>query len=245
MLCSSRGRRWLSPLLALAALPAAAAVAAPSQKDISREINAEVHPAGVGKPSRLTFRADAQDDPNRNGRTPRAIEFRFARGFKINRAAAPIACDSGQARSLSCPARSQIGSASFVAARGQVSGAASGHLNLYLRAGRHTRPGLITAELARNGRRRGAGGRLVHIDDWVYSYALRIGGLDRAIGGRLERIRVQVGLVRTTERGGRSKRTSLIANPRICPGGWHYEVAVIYSDGARHWGDGVMSCTEG
>jgi len=240
----SRRRIQLLLLLALVVLPATVALAAPSQKDISRAIYAAVKPPDAGRQSHVIFWANPNEDTNRNGRIPRSIEFRFARGFNIGRGAIPASCDSGKAQAFSCRSDSQIGSASLVAAVQNGARQASGKLKLYLGTAKRATHGPVAANVRAGGQRRATTGRLVHIHDWVYSYSLRIDGLDKATGGRLERIRADIGSTRKVERNGHVKRVSLITNPKICSGGWHYEVAITYTDGTRHWGDGVASCTE-
>src|SRR6266480_2497553 len=233
-----RRHRHLIALTALAALPATAALAAPSNVDISRAIFAEVKPPDVGKPSHVVFTVDVNRDPNRGGRVLRSVVFRFARGFGIDRGAVPARCSRGQARSFSCPSRSLIGSASIVTAVKNRAKRVAGQVKLYLGTAQHATTGPVAADVRAAGHRRSTTGRLVRIHDSVYAYELRIDGLNSASGGRIERLHASIGSIRRS--GGR--RVSLIKNPGICPGGWHYGVAITYADGARHYGDGAASC---
>ena len=228
----TRGRCFhLIAVAAVAALPTAA-LAAPSNVDISRAIYARFSPERVGKHSHVIFTADLTKDPNRGGRTPRSITFRFARGFNINRGAVQSRCSSGQARAHSCPAQSQIGSASFVTAVKQGAQRVVGQVKLYLGAAQHATSGTVKADVRSAGHRRSTTGQIVRINDPVYAYELRVDGLRSAAGGAVQRIHANIGA------------SSLITNPRICPGGWHYGVAVTYTDGVRHRGDGSASCKE-
>lgn len=227
-------------VVCLVALPATAALAAPSNVDMSRAIIARVKPDGAGQKSHIIFRANLSKDLNRGGRTARSIVFRFARGFSINRGAVRTRCSSGQARAHSCPVASQIGAASFVTTVREGAQQVAGQVKLYLGTAQRAAGGAVKADVQAGGHRRSTTGQLVHINDSVYAYELRIDNLSSAAGGSVERIHADVGAIHNS--GGR--RVSLITNPSICSGGWHYGVAVTYTDGARHRGDGVVSCRE-
>ena len=229
-----RRHRHLIALTALAVLPATAALAAPSNVDISRAIFAEVKPPVVGKQSHVVFTVDVNKDPNRGGRVLRSVVFRFARGFSVDRGAVPARCSSAQARSFSCPSQSQIGSASIVTAVRKAR-RASGQVKLFLGTAQHATTGAVAADVRAAGHRRATTGRIVRIHDRVYAYELRIDGLSSA---HVERIHAKIGSIRTSG----DRRVSLIRNPGICPGGWHYGVAITYADGTRHFGDGATSC---
>ncbi len=233
-----RRNRFLIALTAVAVLPTTAALAAPSNVDISRAIFATVKPPVVSKPSRVVFTIDVTKDPNRGGRVLRSVVFRFARGFSVNRGAVPGRCSSSQARSFSCPSESRIGSASIVTVVKNGAKRVAGDVKLYLGVAQHATNGAVAADVRAAGHRHSTTGRIVRIHDRVYAYELRIDGLNSATGGHVERIHATIGSIHSS--GGH--KTSLITNPGICPGGWHYGVAVTYADGTRHVGDGAASC---
>jgi len=234
-----RRYRHLIAAAAVAALPATAAIAAPSNVDISRAIYAQVKPPDVGRPSHVKFSLDVTKDANRGGRTLRSAAFRFARGFRVDRSAVGARCSNGQARSFSCPPQSLIGSGSIVASVAGGTQRVVGQLKLYLGTAQHAATGAVAADVRAAGHRRAATGRIVRIDDPVYAYELRIDGLNSATGGgQVEQIHATIGATRTS--GGRTE--SLVTNPKICPGGWHYGVVVTYKDGTQHRGDGAASC---
>ena len=228
-----------------------------------------VDPAVAGKASHLILDVRNSEDPQANGRTPRAAVLAAAAGFKFDPRARAARCSESQAAAFECPAASRIGagSADATVSSGPFSGDVTVDVTVFLapppRSGDVAGVVLHFRERS-TGRQGTTTGRVVKVGGGPFGLEVRFEDLARAsqVEGfqvRVNRLQADVGAFRnervkryrTVRRKGKKRRVAyyvkvrrdLIRNPRTCLGSWPYQLRLRYSDTHESVRDGAVRCS--
>ena len=232
-------------LLSVCALPVVAAPAAEPVPDGAVTLDPNV----AGRPSAFVVDVDPREGGGSSQETPSSIVIGFQRGFAYDGRAVAGRCSARRAENGTCPRSSRIGGGT---ADGTFNAGALGSGNftasIELFLARPQRSGdvadvIVEVKEPQSGRRGSGRGRLVRVRSGPFGYELRfdLSGAPSPPAGvtvEITRVRLRVGARRRVTvtrrvRGRpvtRTRRYTLIRNPRTCTGEWLIRLTAVYAD---------------